>query len=195
MKKMINPKTEKYFTVSRVILETIEKDGLNNLTHSLISRKAQVSRAWIYEYMGKDKQDLIDVASEIFGGFFTKTDNNIEINSKADLLELLAVGNNLTFLKIKSEPVIIKLYYRFRGTSTPIGIVIKKYEKHWLDFMSENIGRILKFDQTKSLSISKTILTLRLGFSFRIATSSVPAKELVDASQSLEQAVLNILSL
>lgn len=106
--------------------------------------------------------------------------------SRAILEIIEKEGQEIAFQKIKAEPVIIKLYYRFRGTSNPIGLVIKKYEKHWLDFMSGNLMRILNFDNQKTLNLSRTILTLRLGFYYRIATSATPDKDMAEAREALD---------
>lgn len=178
-------KSNKYFAVSRAILEIIEKGGSEKLSHSRIARLSKVSRAWIYEYMGKEKEDLVNIAAEVFGSYFTKTNTTLEVKTLEDLRTLLQEGQELAFQKNKDEPLIIKLYFRFRGTSTPIGVTIKKYEKHWLDFMSGNILRITGFSQEKALSIARAILILRLGCFHRIATSSTPAKEVVEAREAL----------
>ena len=179
-------KSQKYFAVSRAILEIIEKEGEENVTHSRIARLSQVSRPWIYEYMGREKEDLIDVAAEVFGSFFARASTTAEPHNACELKALLLDGQEIAFQNIKAEPVIIKLYYRFRGTTNPIGLVIKKYEKHWLDVMSENLMRILNFDDQKALNISRAILTLRLGFYHRVATSSEPDNEIALAKKALD---------
>jgi hypothetical protein len=184
--KQNDAKSQKYFAVSRAILEIIETSGESLLSHSLISRHSKVSRAWIYEYMGKERSDLVNVAAEVFASFFARANTAIEVHSKDELKKLLVEGLDVTFLNIKNEPVIIKLFYRFRGTETAIGDVIKKYEKHWLDFMSANFVKILKVDSNQALIISRAILTLRLGFSHQLATSSNKSKVIAEAKESLD---------
>ncbi|MBS1971329.1 MAG: hypothetical protein JSU04_13560 [Bdellovibrionales bacterium] len=179
-------KSEKYFNVSRAILEMLEQEGVAALSHTAISRKAKVSRAWIYEYMGRDRQHLLDIASETFGSYFTKTNISVEILTPADLLKLLRVGHEMTFAKMEAEPILIKLYFRFKGTKTPMGATIKKYEKHWLDYMSEIFMRVLKYDEAEASNICQIIQTLRLGFCHRIVTSAHPIKEKEEALKSLE---------
>jgi hypothetical protein len=190
--KQIDAKAQKYFAVSRAILEIIESHGEKSLTHSEIARLSKVSRAWIYEYMGKDKEDLVNVAADVFGGFFTRPKKAVTINSATDLQEMLRLGLEATFDNVKEEPVIIKLYYRFRGTPTPIGEVIKKYEKHWLDYMSAHFMRILNMNQKNALNVARTILTIRLGFSHRAATSSTPAKDIAEAKEAMDLIYLQI---
>lgn len=184
--KPTDAKSEKYFNVSRAILETLEQEGVSALSHTLIARKANVSRAWIYEYMGRERQDLLDIASETFGSYFTRTNIPVEIKTAEDLLKLLRAGHEMTFQKLEAEPVLIKLYFRFKGTNTPMGTVIKKYEKHWLDYMTKIFMRVLNYNEAAALNICRIILTLRLGFCHRIVTSSNAAKEKKEAWESLE---------
>lgn len=179
-------KSEKYFAVSRAILEIIEEEGVEHLSHSKISRTSKVSRAWIYEYMGKEKTDLADIAAEIFASYFAKPDPTITVNTVLDLKKFLKDGQDLAFLKIKEEPVLIRLYFRFKGTPTPIGNSIKKYEKQWLDFMTAILMRVLKQDNEKASVIARVILTQRLGLYHRVATSQTPDKELALAQNELE---------
>jgi hypothetical protein len=179
-------KSQKYFAVSRSILEIIEKDGPASLTHSRLSRQSKVSRAWIYEYMGKEKSDLIEIAAETFSSYFSKASIMAEISNPEDLKNHLINSQDQAFQKIKDEPIIIKLYFRFKGTSTPIGISINKYEKYWLDIMSTNFMRSFNLDQSKALTISRIILTLRLGLYHLVATSPKPTKELAEAREALD---------
>lgn len=164
-------KSQKYFSVSRAILEIIEKGSFNDLTLSNISRHSKVSRAWIYEYMGKEKQDLIQAASDIFASYFTKLDTFKNVLTIEDFKANLNEGHEQAFLKLKDDPIIIKLYFRFKGTDTPIGTSIQKYEDSWLEFMANNLKTILKFDQKKAINASRIILFMRLGNYHHVASS------------------------
>lgn len=182
----VDTKSQKYFAVSRAILETIESEGPMHVTHSQVSRLSNVSRAWIYEYMGREREDLINVAADVFGSFFIKATTSIEVHTIKELKALLLEGQEISFQNVRAEPVIIKLYYRFRGTETPIGAVIKKYEKHWLEFITSHLERILKLEKEKAHNYALTILILRLGFYHRMATSSNPDKDYFDAKETID---------
>lgn len=184
--KQADKKSEKYFAASRAILEIIEREGPHKLSHAQISRLSKVSRAWIYEYMGKNKEDLINIASEVFASYFTLNNKTVEPNTPEEFMVLLKQGQDIAFQKAQSEPILLKLYFRFRGTATPIGSAIKKYEKHWIDFISKCLIRAESIEPKKALATTRAILVLRLGFLHRIATSSTPANEVLDANESME---------
>lgn len=183
---MEDSKSQKYLIVSKAILEIIENEGPNHLTHSQVSRRSHVSRAWIYEYMGKKRSDLIEIASDTFSNYFTFKSLKKDIKTKKELINHLRDSQDEAFLKIMSTPVIIKLYFRFKGTPTPMGISIEKYEKSWLDNIADNLVQSLKYSQEKSLTSANTILTLRLGLYHRVVTSKEPSIELLEAKKILE---------
>lgn len=186
-------KSQKYFAVSRAILQVIERDGMGSLTHSVVARESKVSRAWIYEYMGKEKEDLMAIASDTFSEYFQKNSIVKGIDKLDDLLKFLKVSQDVALEKNMSEPVIIKFYYRFRGTNTRIGSSIKKYEKNWLENMAGNIQLSLNIDSQEALLLARTLLMMRLGFYHRIATASSPAKEMAEAQVALETAYKQLL--
>ncbi|WP_413288348.1 TetR/AcrR family transcriptional regulator [Bdellovibrio sp. HCB337] len=184
--KKADKKSEKYFAASRAILEIIEKDGPHKLSHAQISRLSKVSRAWIYEYMGKNKEELIDIASEVFASYFTLNNKSVEPNTPEEFMGLLKQGQDIAFQKAQTEPLLLKLYFRFRGTTTPIGSAIKKYEKHWTEYIAKCLVQAKVLDPQSALATTRAILVLRLGFLHRIATSSTPAKEALDANESMD---------
>lgn len=144
--------------------------------------------------MGKEKIDLISIASETFSNFFSKASIVTAISSPAALKNHLNDSQEQAFQKIINEPIIIRLYFRFKGTASPIGASIEKYEKYWLDSMTENFMLSLNLNQQKALAVSYTILVLRLGLYHRIATAYDPAAVLDEARDALELIYLKLLT-
>lgn len=169
-----NTKTDKQLAVSVAILEVIEKDGLLGVTHSKVSRKSKVSRAWIYEYIGKEKNSLIEFAAEVFASHFARAKMTTFPKTKEELHHQLQEGIDFLFSSVELSPVVIKLYFRFRGAANPIGKVIQKYEKQWLTGASKAAREVLHLPAEQAATISELILTLRLGFAHRLATSTKP---------------------
>lgn len=142
-------KEDKQLSVSIAILEVIERDGILGVTHSKVSRKAKVSRAWIYEYIGKEKSALIEYAAEVFASHFTRAKMIDLPTSKAELESRLKEGTNFLFTSIALNPVVIKLYFRFRGSDNSIGKVIQKYEKQWLKAPLKLLLKYYKYPLSK----------------------------------------------
>jgi hypothetical protein len=162
----------KRLAVSIAILEVIESDGLLGVTHSKISRKSKVSRAWIYEYIGNEKSALIEFGADVFSGHLARV-ALVDLPKTKESLQLqMKEGVGFLFDSVEHNPLIIKLYFRFRGTANPVGKVIQKYEKQWLENATKTIAAILGLPTDRASLIAETMMTLRLGFAHRVATAS-----------------------
>lgn len=182
-------KETKQFAVSVAILELINTDGLSGVTHSKVSRRSGVSRAWIYEYIGKEKPALIEFAANVFGAYITKADEGALPQSREALLKQLKEDTHFLFDAIGANPAIINLYFRFRGTDNPVGQVIAKYEKHWSRDAVEMFKSALKCSSREAEFLAEVLLTLRLGLTHRLATDKNPR----EARARLEEIIAQIL--
>ena len=171
----------KQLAVSIAILEIIEGEGLLKVTHSKVSRKSKVSRAWIYEYIGKEKSALIEFGADVFAGHLARVALVERPQTKESLQVQMQDGVHFLFDSVEQNPLIIKLFFRFRGTANPVGKVIQKYEKQWLENASQTIVAVLGLSSDQASLLAETMLTLRLGFAHRVATSA-------DAEKSRERA-------
>lgn len=178
-------KEEKQRAVSKAVLEVIEKDGLLGVTHSKVSRKSGVSRAWIYEYIGKEKGALVEFAADALAAHFARVKMGL-LKTKEQLQAQLQDAIQFLFETAAKDPVIIKLYFRFRGTGTPLGDIIKKYEKRWLDGAAKSAVEIFGIPKEQSVLLAELILTLRLGFAHRLVTSSKPDEARENADKIFE---------
>lgn len=167
-------KEDKQFAVSAAILEIIEKDGLTGVTHSKVARKSKVSRAWIYEYIGKEKNALVEFAAEVFASHFARAKMTELPKTKSELASRLKEGTDFLFASAALTPVVIKIYFRFRGTENPIGKVIQKYEKQWLGNVSKTIVEVIKIPSEQASILAELVLIFRMGFAHRFATSAEP---------------------
>jgi len=181
----MNPKEQKRFAVSQSILEIIERDGLKGVSHSRISRHSGVSRPWIYEYMGKDKQDLIQVAADVMASFFVRAHDDTLPESGAAFEARLSDGTKYTLECAVTYPVVVKLYYRFRHATNPLGKVIDKYEKHSLDYLVKCLVKVHHLATPVAYQIAQVILTIRMGFAHLVATSPTPKKRAEEAKKTI----------
>lgn len=162
----------KQLAVSIAILEIIESEGLLKVTHSKVSRKSKVSRAWIYEYIGKEKSELIEFGADVFAGHMARV-SLVDLPKTKDALQAqLKDGIKFLFDSVEQTPLIIKLFFRYRGTANPVGKVIQKYEKQWLENATKTIASVLGLPSDQASLLAESMLTLRLGFAHRVATSS-----------------------
>lgn len=161
----------KQLAVSVAILEIIESDGLLGVTHSKVARKSKVSRAWIYEYIGKEKNSLIEFGADVFAAHLSRVALTAIPKTKEELKKQIEDGEKFLFDSVEQNPVIIKLYFRFRGTTNPVGKMIQKYETQWLKSAAKSVVEVLDLSPDSATLLVESILTLRLGFAHRVATS------------------------
>lgn len=162
----------KLLAVSIAILEIIENDGILGVTHSKVARKSKVSRAWIYEYIGKEKNELIEFGADVFASHMARTTLEELPKTKEAIGVQLKEGVEFLFNSVEQNPLIVKLFFRFRGTTNSVGIAIQKYEKQWLANAENTIVSVIGLPLEQASLLAELVLTLRLGFAHRIATSS-----------------------
>src|SRR5262245_46285759 len=67
-------KAGKMERVAATTLALLLEGGLADLTFSRLARRANVSRPWLYEYIGPDKDSLIAFAVDHFGKLYVRLD-------------------------------------------------------------------------------------------------------------------------
>ncbi|MCB0414735.1 MAG: TetR/AcrR family transcriptional regulator [Bdellovibrionales bacterium] len=189
----VSSKKDKQLAVSNAVLDIIEREGLNGITHSKVSRKAAVSRPWIYEYIGKEKNDLIDFAANELGAYFSRVNLTELPQNISDLEKQLKDGTDFLIETTHLNPTVIKLFYRYRGTSNSLGQIIEKYESKWLKTASKTLCEIFNLAPRDAILIVEFILTVRLGYAHRIVTSFDPKDSEQQAKKTFE-AIHNLLS-
>ena len=172
-RKKSDSKKEKQNAISKAVLEIVELQGLSGITHSKVSRRSQVSRGWIYEYIGKEKDDLAQFAAEVFAQKFAHVGGPMP-ESHREIRKQLDDGVRYLFDCALSDPVIIRLYFRLRGTTNPIGKIIERYENQWLDSAAKKLVDFVKLPKEQSLRIASLLVALRLGACHRMVSAKDP---------------------
>lgn len=179
-------KGAKQRAVAVAILDCIERDGLLGVTHSKVARKSRVSRAWIYEYVGKEKESLTEYAAEFLALEFSRVSLREFPVTKSELEIRLRDGIDFLLNSVALSPVVIQLYFRYRGTRNPIGRTIKKYEDLWLHSASKTLTDVLGFPPDQALKVADFVLSMRMGLAHHIMTSEYP-----DLAQGQAKDLLN----
>lgn len=174
-------KETKRLAVSIAILEVIEKEGVLGVTHSKISRKSGVSRAWIYEYIGKEKAELVEFGADVFAGYFTRSDVVGFPSEKNEIQKQLREGGQFLLETAASNPLIVKLYFKFRGSENSLGAVIQKYEKQWLKGAADALVKTLGVPSSEAEWMAESALTFRMAYAHRVATSKKSDKTRLNA--------------
>ncbi len=179
-------KETKRLAVSIAILEVIEKEGILGVTHSKVSRKSGVSRAWIYEYIGKEKDALIEFGADVFGGYFTRADVVGFPREKNAIQAQLREGGHFLLDTAASNPLIVKLYFKFRGSENSLGEVIRKYESQWIKGATQSLVQSLGIPLGEAEWMAESAMTFRMAYAHRVATSRKTEKTRKNADRAFE---------
>lgn len=127
-------------------LQILEQKGPQGLTFSAVSRKAGISRPWIYKYIGNKQSDILDfIISEIGKevGMMHGPWRDLEGDS---VLEALQNGFTSLLSQTGKNPVIFRLFLKYSADPGPVGTQIRK-------LMGEYSGRLAK--RLKTLGLRK----------------------------------------
>jgi hypothetical protein len=147
--------------------------GLSGVTHSKVARRSKVSRGWIYEYIGKEKSDLTRFAAEVFAEEFARVGNNLP-GSVGEIRQQLDDGIRFLFDCAMADPVIIRLYFRFRGANNALGKIIELHEEKWLTCAAGKLAVLTQLPSERCMHFANLMLALRLGACHQIVTSENP---------------------
>jgi len=118
-------KQAKFERFEEVALKVIAERGLRGLNVSYIASKAGISRAWIYKYVGREKNQLIKAAAVGLGRRFARLDQQkVDGQSKEAQLQAWKDGAGVTLDFGKKFPWVTELYFGHIGKSNPLGQAI-----------------------------------------------------------------------
>jgi len=159
-------KTDKMERVASATLQLILEQGLSELTFSKLSRKAGVSRPWLYEYIGATKESLVEYAVDHFGKQYARLDNRPRASSAKEWLPQVLLRTDELLDDSLAYPWVIPLYYRYRGTVNPLGKRIKLLEERYLKSMTEEIKQALQVRNETARVLAETLMAVRLGLAY-----------------------------
>jgi AcrR family transcriptional regulator len=160
-------KLEKFEAVSLALFHLLATQPLAKITHANVARRAGVSRAWLYKYLGADKDDLIRFAIEHLGRKLTERDSADVIRTKADFVDAIVLGVERMFENTREFPWFVPVYFKYKGTSTTPAKAIHEIEQTYVQRQAATMKRIFKSQTSNQSMIAAEILTtMRMGLAF-----------------------------
>lgn len=160
-------KTEKFEAVSLALFHLLALQPLAKITHAQVARRAGVSRAWLYKYLGSDKDDLITFAIEHLGRKLTERDKEDVIRTKQDLVQAVVTGVSRMFDNTRDFPWFIPVYFKYKGTPTTPAKAIHDIEQAYVRRQAQVMSKIFKSYNLEQAMIAAEILTtMRMGLAF-----------------------------
>jgi AcrR family transcriptional regulator len=165
-KTAVNEKEQKFEEVSRTLFALLQTVGPAKITHSVVAKRAGVSRAWLYKYVGSKKEDLMVMAIQHLGKRLTERDLNDVITTKAELRESIVLGMQRMFENTRDYPWFIPVYFKFRGSPTAIGETIAGVEQDYIARQAKHFEKVFRYSKKQAVVAAEILTSFRMGLAF-----------------------------
>lgn len=169
MENNFDSKIEKFDQVAKAIIHLVDLHGLEAITHARVHQTSKVSRPWIYKYIGKDKKDLLDYAVNTLGRQWARLDQPWTAKDAKEFQERLIDSTLFAINFVKTNPMMIGPYFRFKGTPTAVGKTIENIEDQFITHYTKEFSKHYGLGKAEARIRAMTILSTRLSLAFRVA--------------------------
>lgn len=166
MKRAPADKDLKFEEVSKNLFALLQSVGPAKITHSLVAKKAGVSRAWLYKYVGAKKDDLIHMALQHLGKKLTERDVGEIVTTKAELTQSIVTGMQRMFENTREYPWFVPVYFKYRGSKTAIGETIADVEQAYIERQAAHFETIFKYPRAQAVIAAEILTSFRMGLAF-----------------------------
>lgn len=169
-------KQKKLDRVAKSILSIVVRFGFENLSPSRLARAAQVSRPWVYKYIGGSKEALSGFAVDYFGKLLAQLDASPKPATPGFFRddEISRLENALIYAEL--HPEIIQIYYRYKGTPTSLGRAIEKVENEYRQAKIFQIKETFKTTQAEAEIYTEILVSLKMGLCHKWISGDLKGK-------------------
>lgn len=179
-------KEHKIEAVAAATAKLLWQHGVEGLTHARLARASGVSRAWLYKYVGPNKEDLLRFVTEHFGAMLAKFQTRPRVDSKENWIDDTVQGVFVLIVQGQQFPWVLPLYYRYVGTDSDLGRCIAALEERYLDTATVEIIKVFGATEKRARWMAELMLTVRAGIAYRQQlTSFVALNQLEDLRKLL----------
>lgn len=175
----------KYDDVYDAILAILNSHaGLRGVNHSNVARMSGVSRAWIYKYVGKTKEDLIKMASEHYSREILKNRHTQTPQTAVELKKLIR-EDLFHFLKqALMYPRVIPLVIMYFDSMDPVGNIVRESFGHQSKKQAKEIELLMRKSKVDAETLSEMLGVFRLALAFFVVRGN---KSSAKKSQNFEE--------
>jgi AcrR family transcriptional regulator len=184
---MPNDKESKMDIIANKTLYILERYGHDAVTFSRVAASTKISRPWIYKYIGKTKEDLMNFAVDHFGKKFALIYSRPQPQDIEQWNKMTVAGFERILNETQKNPWIIIIYFQFRGSTTPLGIRIAHLENLFLKENSKEIQSALNLDSKKAKKFTKYLLAIRMGLVHNWITNNSTQDEKIEIIEFFSQ--------
>jgi AcrR family transcriptional regulator len=187
-------KSDKVVRLAEAVLKLVAQSGTDGLTVTRLSRAAGVSRSWIYKY-GGTQEELLAFTTDHFGKIFTSLERSSgQVSTEAEGRRLTTENFGTLLEHTARQPLVVLLYFRFRGTPTPIGKRIDRIEELQATQEVAQLQVLYKISQAQARRAAELIGSTRMGLAHAWAYGDLEElASFAEAKSHFQDAVCGIL--
>jgi len=160
-------KEERFERVTQAVVTSLLSDGLGGLRHATLARRSGVSRQWIYKYLGRDHEDILEHAARTVAEAFVGFEIRFNGETLEEWREWLAEGTRQGLLDSERDPWVMRLYFQYRHELGRIGEAIRHIDQRYLDKFLENMPASLRRNRTQARQFALVFNAGRMGIYYR----------------------------
>jgi hypothetical protein len=169
-------KQAKFQAVAEAIFTILIRGGIENLSHTRVAEVSQVSRAWVYKYIGKTSEALIAFSLDTIGKEFTKGGVLLPQQTADDVRTSLFQGTFRMLANSEKNPALMALYSRYAGTHNPIGLKIAELEEEYLSTVRSRLVQFFGLPSSEAAIVAEVLHGMRMGLAVRYAVHGLKEK-------------------
>jgi len=160
-------KAEKMAGAAECVGKILIQHGLSGVTHARVARSGNVSRAWLYKYVGSSREDLVRFATEHFANLLAEFDQRPRTHSRDAWVEDTVDGMRVLLAHASEHPWLLPLYFRYQGSETVLGSTIADMERMYIATTAAEMKEALALDQPTACWAAELLLAFRMAFAYR----------------------------
>jgi AcrR family transcriptional regulator len=173
-------KAKKLDSVAASIARLLVQHGPESVTHARVARAANVSRAWLYKYLGSTRPDLIHFATVHFGNLLAEFDARPRTSSRAEWMCDTVAGMRDLIEKSARHPWVLPLYFRYLGTDGELGRTIAELEKAYIETTASEVAAVFGLEREAARWVAELLFCARMTLVHRHQLGGVLAPPKLD---------------
>jgi AcrR family transcriptional regulator len=148
-------KASRFHRVAWSVAVSLLRGGPDQLRIAEVARRADVSRAWVYKYLGRDKESLLAFTVNLYARAFGEP-----LAGDLETLERLRAGTRKGLDDSLLAPWCVLVYVRWRHARGPLGDAIRSAMSAQASELSQRLPGPLRGDRSLALLFESARLGL-----------------------------------
>ena len=155
----MNRKEAKMEAVLQSVLRTVSMKGPDRITMADIARSAKVSRSWIYKYLARSPNQLLEWAVKSFGERMTSLNSAWPLDTRINIRQRLMRS---VYRLYDNDLMLLKTYMRYFLGEHKMKDLIQEVQLPYLKSFAAYLNKFEKLENDQALKIAEMIIYVRL---------------------------------